>query len=172
MKAKHVLKTHRTTVVDHVTGEVQKDSTEMAEVIPIRYEIMEEPPFVKMYLNDLSNLVGLPKSLRPLLDALVTKIDFRGEISISTGFRERLCSILSISRQTLRNRLNMLTKHEIITSVGGSDYMVNPKYFAKGKWMDIVRHRQDFEMRIRYKKNGTKEVTTVGVDPEQQQSLL
>lgn len=127
---------------------------------------------MKMYLDDLSNMVGLPRSLHPLLFKLVEKIDYNGEISISSRFRENLCDALKISRQTLRNRINLLTKHGIMVSLGGSDYVVNPKYFARGKWREIIQQRKDFELKIKYKADGTKEVTTKGSQDKGQQPLL
>ena len=164
MSVKHLKSETRTTVIDHNTGEVKSDIS--AKVVQLRPEVLEEPKFVKVYLKDISNLSGLPLAVQPLLFEIMAKVDYKGILSISANFRKELCEYLNISRPTLRNRLAILTKKGIMKSVGGGDYEMNPDYFAKGTWKDIVLRKKNFKLEIEYSISRKRTVKTSSVEPE------
>ena len=151
--SKNVVQINNSTSVDHATGEVRSESREQIVRLP------QEPPYVKMYLDDLGSILGVPAGPRDLLYHLVRKLDYDGFISLTPGARERICEAASIKRQTLANYLNTLCKYEILRHRGRGEYEMNPQYFARGDWKDICQRRADFIMQVKYRADGTKEVT-------------
>jgi len=82
MTTARVLTSTRTTHLDHSTGEVL--STE--DVIVAR--IPKEPAYVKMYIEDLSRIVGLSAGAQSVLYELAGKIDYEGRIMRKSGYCE------------------------------------------------------------------------------------
>ena len=151
--SKNVVQISSSTSVDHGTGEVRSESREQVLRLP------QEPPYVKMYLDDLGAVLGVPAGPRDLLYHLVRKLDYDGFISLTPGARERICDAADIKRQTLANYLNTLCKSGILKHRGRGEYEMNPQYFARGDWKDICQRRADFVMQVKYRADGTKEVT-------------
>lgn len=156
-RSKRLLTSTVTHLADHQTGELKQ--TESTNV----YQLPAEPPFVKLYLDDLSRMANLNSGQTKLLFEIVRKIDYDGLISLTPTVRKRIRDRLGYSDQTLRNRLNELNKSELIRRVGQSEYEANPHYFARGEWKKICAKRAEFEMNIRYTADGRRQVSTKGV---------
>ena len=149
--------------IEHATGEVKETVSNSIVQLP------PEPPYYKRYIHDLCALKDIPKALDDTLEALLTKLDYDGYITLSSRFRDKICTSLKITRGTLRNRISELVKTELILKEPNSknEYLVNPSFFARGAWRDIYEQKKDFEMKIRYKSNGTREITTSAVNSTQ-----
>lgn len=157
-RTKRLVQSNVTHLADHQTGEVTQSETTNV------YRLPAEPPYVKLYLDDLSRLVGLNSGQTKLLFELARRIDFEGLISLTPGVRRRIRERLGYTDQTLRNRLRELHKTEVIRRVGQSEYEANPHYFARGDWKSICAKREEFELNIRYTRDGRRTVTTRGKD--------
>lgn len=140
------------------TGEIL--STQQTRIESER--IPQEPPFIKVYLEDVCALNKVPKSQQDVLYFLLKKLDYEGYITLSTRYRATICEELQIQNQTLANKIQGLTKAGLIHCVGRNEYEVNPYFFGRGIWADIYNNRQkgDFSMIIKYKNNGKREITT------------
>ncbi|MCP3700024.1 MAG: hypothetical protein GY920_15940 [Aliivibrio sp.] len=138
------------TNVDATTGEVLQQTTVETLKLPA------EPPYIKMYLDDICYLNNLKKSSSDVLNMLLRKLDYDGYITISTRYRQEMLSTLNIKEQTLKNRITELLSSEIIKHSGKNEYKINPYFFGKGNWSDIFNHRQsgEFEIVIKYGKKG------------------
>ncbi|EKJ5694731.1 hypothetical protein PJO24_004973 [Salmonella enterica] len=147
-----------TETVNHDTGVLKKDVDEQV----LRYN--PEPPYVKIYIDDLCSIVNAPGALKDVLFLILRKLDYDGYIALSTRYRREMCSFLGIKDGTLRNRLAALVKQGIISSCGGNEYMANPNLFARGDWKSIIEQRRDFELKIRYTADGQKTITTVPIE--------
>lgn len=154
------------TVTDLRTGEAVKHTS--SNVV----RISEEPAYVKMYVQDLGNLMALTGGQKNLLYALAGKIGFDGIISLNAASRRRLAKACGLSDGAFRNAMSTLCKKQILRRIESNEYEVNPHYFAKGEWRAISQRRQDFELRIRYTADGRREVSTEGRDPETPQESL
>lgn len=157
------LKTERT--VDFTTGEVRAETT--SNVVTLR----TEPPYIKMYIDDLCDLINVPAAQRDLLGLLLQKLDYDGYITLSPRYRQNICEKLKIKDQTFRNRLNLLCKSQILRRVSTNEYEANPRYFARGEWRQIAERRESFEMKIRYSAKG-REIVTERVSEEEQADLF
>jgi len=140
------------TVVDHKTGEVYSEE----KVV----QFPTEPAYVKLYLDDLGALLQLPGKTSALLHALVRGMDYDGCITLSTKKREIICDQVGLKRNSLCNSIAALVKSGILVKETRSDYVVNPAYFARGKWSDIVRKRRNFSMKVEYSADGSRVITT------------
>ena len=156
-KTKKIVQIAETRQVDSATGEVTL--SEVTNVI----RLPQEPPYVKMYIEDLTAVLDVPAGPRDVLYRLVRRMDYDGLIGLTPPIREAICRDAGIKNQTLYNYISTLTKKSIMKAVGRSTFEMNPKYFAKGDWKDIHQRRQRFTMKIEYDLDGSKTVTGCAV---------
>lgn len=140
----------RTIHTNHDTGEITK--TEDVTVL----RIPKEPAYVKMYIDDISKIVGLSAGSQNVLYELVTKIDYDGIMTITKGTRERIAARTGLKEATVRNRISDLAASGILRKSGYCEYEMNPNLFAKGDWQDIYKRRCGFKFEISYSKDGVR----------------
>jgi hypothetical protein len=164
MSTKKIIQTTVAQVVNLQTGEVvESESTNV-------FQIPAEPPFVKMYLDDLCLLISVPESQKTLLLHLLRKLDYDGYITLSPRARKTIAKSLGVADQTFRNRLAELCKSGLIIRESTNEYMANPLYFARGDWKTICARRQAFELRIKYSEKG-REIKTEKVEHQEELAL-
>ncbi|WP_162505848.1 hypothetical protein [Candidatus Arsenophonus triatominarum] len=98
--------------VDINTGEIISESKTTLS----RYS--SEPPYVKMYIDDICSMIKVPDSLKNVLFLMLRKLDYDGYMTLSTRYRKSMCDQLSIKDGTLRNRLALLVKKGFVLSEG------------------------------------------------------
>jgi hypothetical protein len=148
--------------VDFESGEVKTE----VEISQVRFP--QEPPFVKMYVNDLCSVLGVGNADQSLLRHLLARLDYDGFVVITTRVRESIAGALNINQKTLRNRLNSLVNANLIKPVSRNDYRVNPDFFARGDWKKICEQKLSYSMNITYDSNGrTISTKARGVEEEQ-----
>lgn len=146
------------THVNHETGEVTRTvSNNVRRISP-------EPEYVKMYIADLGNLMGLSAGEKRLLLELVGRMGFTGEISLNATSRKRIAERCGMTSGAFRNALSSLCQKEFLIRVATNEFEANPIYFAKGQWATIEQRRKDFELRVRYGKDGKRTVYTSEAD--------
>jgi len=154
------------------TGEAVSETKTSASVI----KFPSEPPFVKMYVQDLCGIVGVEAADQSLLRHLLARLDYDGYVTLSPRSKANIADQLSISIKTFRNRLSKLSKAGLIQSTSLNEYQVNPKYFARGNWKTICEQRTKYELRISYTDAGREieghEVEDQSGDSHKQQELL
>lgn len=145
---KRITQMVESTVVDQTTGEI------IEQTKAVVYTVENEPAYVKMYLNDLSKLLDLPKAHTDLLYILMTMMDYENIVTLSPRKRDRICQQLNITKQSLANNLHKLAKVDAVRSVGRGEYQLNPELFAKGSWADIknlqLSYRKRLKMTVEY----------------------
>jgi len=143
--------------VDFQTGEVTHEVTRET------FKVENEPPFVKLYLDDIALLYNLPKGCSGILYALVKRMNYEGEITISAGVRRRIAKELNVSAGSIANALTKYIKSGVMTKADVGIYIVNPSLFAKGFWGDILKRRSNFiEMTRTYTNSGITNSIVVG----------
>ena len=152
---------------DSITGEITTDKT----ITEYEQRISNEPPYIKLYTDDLSSLFGLCISTSSVLFCLVSMSSFNGEIIINKHIKERIASRIGAKKtdkglfsiSAVNKALTDLVNVNIIMRVDTGVYQLNPNYFARGKWKDVYQKRQSFKMTITYKdkgKKGSREIVT------------
>lgn len=153
MKQAKVTYVSDTTKIDYETGELKEETSSTVTRLPI------EPEYVKLYLDDLGKLIDLPEGQRKLLFPLARKMDYDGIISLTKNSRQRIATEIGITTATLRNYINHLSKNEVLIRYGQNEYEINPRYLAKGTWQSIYKRREEIELKIRYNRDGSREIS-------------
>lgn len=156
---KRITSVRRTTTVDHTTGEVTSHQED------VEYNAPREPAYVKMYIHDLGDMLDIGKGSQSLMFELAQRIDYEGYVALNGALKKRMAEKLGIQTKTLRNYLSELVKAGMLRIEDTGMYEVNPKYFARGKWQDILERREAFTMRITYNPDGTRDIETTPDEP-------
>lgn len=106
-----------------------------------------EPPFIKLYLQDVLYLSDLPKHNEKILFQLLKRSTYAGDehgmtVSLSAGTKRIMAKELEIKNiRSINNALSELTKGKILIHIDTGVYQFNPYFFGKGDWQDIARLR-------------------------------
>lgn len=106
-----------------------------------------EPPFIKMYLNDIVYLSDLPKSYGSILYELFKYMTYAGEkdgmiIFVNGYVKENISRVLELKNtQSIDNAISKMVKGNILKRISRGTYRANPYLFGKGDWQDIARLR-------------------------------
>lgn len=139
--------------IDYQTGEIVRSTTENVAYLP------SEPPYVKLYLDDVAKLYGLPKAGSDLLHALLRKMDYHGIITLVSASKKRIADDIGVKPQTIDNNIQALLRADILTRSGRGEFMFNPKLFARGEWKNIYKQRGKYlELSVTYSSDGARVV--------------
>ena len=146
---------------------INKEGEVYAEISEKLFNIPSEPPFVKLYVQDIVKLNNLPKGNSGVLYELIKVVDYQNEINLNPRIKQRICSILNIKPSSLNNAISKLLKKNIICRLGRGSYFLNPNLFAKGSWSDIRKMRDKYlNLTITYK-DGEKTMSSSFSDEPQ-----
>ena len=139
---------YKSTTINHETGEVKESTT-------VRAVKGEEPSYIKLYLQDISYLYGLPATAGDLMHELLQYVTYgTQEIMLNSTAKKRIAEVTGMSPRTLDNRLQELAKSGIIHRVATGTYLLNPYLFGKGDWKTISSLRnKNIHLQIIYDKN-------------------
>lgn len=145
------VKTHKETlVIDKATGE------ELASESTITYQVVNGAGFVKLHTAAVAELrlIGLHwQQLFQLLD----RMDFENVVALTPAARVRISETLKMSVGTFGNYLNDLMEHNVLRRTGHGEFMVNPRYFARGTAQEIEVRQKRYDKIKRVKtKEGRK----------------
>lgn len=145
------LYSHEKMVTDRTTGEILSEESTTVHQIP------EEPPYVKLYLDDLIKLNDLPKSSSAILYEFVRKMNYDGFIVINASIKRMIGADLGVKEQSISNAISTFVKKDIMHRFDKGVYILNPSLFAKGKWTDVRKLREQYlDLTVRYTKDGKK----------------
>ena len=130
--------------INFSTGEVKTE--EITNVV----KIPKEPPYVKMYIDDLAKILELTSGCRSLLYFLIKKMDYEGIITLTKSSRDRLAQQIGVKETAIRNQITQLCQKGILKRIGTGEFEANPNLFARGDWSDIHKRRKNFKLTIRY----------------------
>lgn len=138
---------YKSTTVNHETGEVKESTT-------VRAVKGEEPSYIKLYLQDISYLYGLPATAGDLMHELLQYVTYgTQQIILNASVKERICKVTGIAKQTLNNRLQDLVNKGIIARDGRGVFVLNPYLFGKGDWKSVRELRsKNIHLKIMYDK--------------------
>jgi len=146
---KNITKEKITESFDNQTGEVSVESTVTVLKVP------KEPPYVKLYLQDIIRLKDLPKGSDKILYMLLQSMGYNNIIAAYAPIKRIMCNQLDIKMNTLNKHIDNLYKAGVLIRIERGIYMADPELFGKGKWED-VRH---IRMVIDYTPSGKREIT-------------
>ncbi|WP_318431521.1 replication/maintenance protein RepL [Photobacterium leiognathi] len=141
------------TSFDHDTGEVKQESNVRT------FQIPQEPPFVKLYIEDLTSLYDLPKTSPSMLMELLKKLDYEGQVNLNAANKRQICERTGHAIKTLDNFLSQLVKHKIFRRIDRGVFVPNPHLFGRGEWREIHKRREAW-LKVTYDENGERQVTS------------
>ena len=105
-----------------------------------------EPPFIKLYLDDIEILYKLPKKSSQFMHELLKNMNYEGEITINSRLKDRISQKLELTNvRSMNNYLTDMVNKDVIKRVARGVYMPNPYLFAKGTWENVKG------LRVQYK---------------------
>lgn len=137
----------KTKTINGLTGEI----TGLESIIYETRPMAKEPPYIKMYINDLAMMQGLSKTETDILYSVSSVVDYDGIIQITTYTKNKIINNLKIKPSTFANSLNKLVGKMILQRLPGAPrqiFTLNPYFFGKGEWKDIIEQRKAFVVQI------------------------
>lgn len=140
---------------DFTTGEEQSEKQTSKRYIPA------EPPYVKLYVEDISALHQLPKGSSSLLHELLREVGYEGRINLNSSVKKRIAKNLEYKNvQSVSNGLRTLCDKAMLRNIERGVYEVNPHLFGRGDWSNIFEKRQEFSFTVFYDKDGNRKIKT------------
>lgn len=131
--------------VDTQTGEV----VQMEISTDTRTIHKTEPPYIKLYIEDMLYTKDMPKSLSGLTYSLLKRARYAKEglrVDVSTYVKHEILAECGYEKlQSLTNALGKLCKGNIIRRLGSGTYQLNPYLFGRGEWKDIDNIRATWD---------------------------
>lgn len=119
-----------------------------------RYTIEQDDSYIKLYLNEVFRLDGLPASCSEVLFRILGYVTFANDengkmtVFMNSSLKEDMLenmrkhpdsTVKSIS--TIDNAITILSKKKILYRLSRAKYQLNPYIFGKGDWKDISELR-------------------------------
>lgn len=148
--------------IDCETGEIKsikKDQT---------FSIPQEPPYIKMYLQDLQRFYELPVSSSEMIYELLRKLDYDNLISLNSTNKKAMCEKLNWKMGSLDNYLSKLVKCGLFKKEGTGTFRPDPNIFGRGSWSDIFRQRETW-IKVTHTPKGRKIKTSFSEEEEQKE---
>lgn len=107
----------------------------------------QEPPYIKLYLQDIMYLSDLSGRYVPLLLHLLNLANYADQnnamcVVLAPAIRENICKDIGWkSVGTFNNAIDDLVKGNLIKRVSRNIIQLNPNLFGKGKWVDVQKLR-------------------------------
>ena len=123
------------TIINHETGEIIEERTIEKRAVEM------EPDYVKLYVRDISCIMGLSPSNNDVLYSMLCRMDYENKIVLNSYIRKQMCEKMGIKENTLSHVLNRLIEKKILKKIANNTFEVNPWLFGRGKWEDIYKLR-------------------------------
>ena len=134
---------------ENVTKETHVVMTRDAEILDVQQHLTipvgEEPPYYKVYMQDLGNVFGLAPAERSVWEVLCANMSFTNIVVLIKPIKEILVQTTGHKFETIRAAIKSLTAKGLLIRQARAVYLVNPKYAARGKWQDIKALRLTIE---------------------------
>ena len=103
-------------------------------------ELFKEPPFIKLYLDDLSRLNGLTSVQRTVLNIVMKYASYGNELVITRKTRDIILKEGNIALGSFKNALYVLVQKELLYKGNKrSIYVINPLLAFKGRIGDRAK---------------------------------
>ena len=129
-------------IIDRETGEFLREETESKQTF---VNSNDEPPFIKLYTDDICRLKQIKGGGNNVLYEILKIMPYTNEVALSAPVRRRIAKNLDIKMPTVNKMIQHLYEKKILIRIERGYYLVNPKLFAKGRWDDIQAIRASIE---------------------------
>lgn len=124
--------------------------------------VEKEPPYMKLYLDDLALLRQLSKMENLILHEIFKITQYNtNRVILNKFYRDEIAKKLDIKDQTIRNAISKLSKLDLLIKQGTGVYILNPHYFGIGDWGSL----KGLRMTIEYTEQG-KSISVSSIEKE------
>lgn len=141
-------------VVERVS--VDEDGIQTSSINQNVSSFEKEPPYVKIYLEDIGRLNGLDPSEQKLINELVFNMGYNNVVPSYKPVKETIAKNIGVSLSTVNRCIQTLYKKGVLIRKARGFYIMDPNLFGRGSWKDIKKIR----MTIDYDVDGTKTINT------------
>jgi hypothetical protein len=142
-----------------VNSMINKETGELIEETKcLTYKPESEPPYIKLYFQDIIVLNDLPAKSSTLLYEFARLLDYDGRVCLNSYFKKIISDKLGYKNdKIISNYITLFLKHNILKRIARSVYCLNPYIFGKGSWGHISKLRsENIELQIRYTSDGKR----------------
>ncbi|MEX0598449.1 MAG: hypothetical protein WD512_18350 [Candidatus Paceibacterota bacterium] len=155
LRTKRIYREEESHEINYDTGQINKTTKTTSKHVP------QEPPYIKLYLDDIAVLHNLPKGSSSLLHELLRQVNYEGLINLNSSVKRKIKEALHYKNaQSVDNGLGKLCKEGLLRSVDRGVYEVNPHLFGKGDWATIFLRRENFSFTVYYDESGNRKIVT------------
>jgi hypothetical protein len=126
--------------------------TESEETIKLK----TEEDYIKIYIKHINYLNNLPSGLDPLIYSLLPYMNYGNQIVINSAIKKKIAEQLGKKFNTINQYVSKLVDHSILIREDTGIYYLNPEFYGRGSWKDIVKLRKNLEININYSEDGIK----------------
>jgi len=122
------------------------------------YSLPAEDDYIKIYIKHINYLSNLPSGLESLIYELIKTMNYGNQIILNSHIKRGIAENIGKSFNTVNQYITKLSESKIIIREGRGIYYLNPLFYGKGKWKDIIHLRESLEVKIEYE-NGVYKIT-------------
>jgi len=141
MKITYLEKTEK---INFKTGEITEEETLNVIKLP------KEEDYVKIYIKHINYLNNLPNGIDTIIYALLKRINYDNEIYINNHLKKKIAEEIGLKVSTINMYITKLVNNDILIRIDRGVYILNPIFYGKGKWKDILELRKKLEITIEY----------------------
>jgi len=120
------------------TKDAQGNETVVEETKETSIVRDQEPPFIKLYLEDVLWLNNNPKWYNQVLSELLKITDWGNEIILNKAIKKRILNKTGLkSLDSVNKAIYEMARSNILIRKERGIYILNPLYFGKGKWHQV-----------------------------------
>ena len=158
-KTENVIKDTQTVI--NTSGEILNVEQHLS--IPVG----DEPPYYKVYLQDLSNVLGLAPAEHLVWEVLCSNMSFNNIVVLIKPIKDMLVETTGKKYETIRAAIKSLVAKGLLMRQARAVYMVNPKYAARGKWQDIKALRMTIDYNAQGRNIDVKKITNKFIEVDE-----
>lgn len=158
-KTENVIKDTQTII--NTSGEVLNVEQHLS--IPVG----DEPPYYKVYLQDIANVYGLNPAERAVWEILCSNMTFQNLVFLYKPIKMMLVQATGKKYETIKAAIKSLTAKGLLIRQDRAVYLVSPKYAARGKWQDIKALRLTIDYNEQGRNIEVKKITNKVIELEE-----
>jgi hypothetical protein len=114
------------------------------------YSLGSEDDYVKIYIKHINYLSNLPSGLEGLIYELIKYMSYGNKIIVNSYIKKDIAEKLGKTFNTVNQYITKLVDNKILIREARGTYYLNPLFYGKGKWKDIIALRERLQVKIVY----------------------
>ena len=133
--------------IDKETGKVNRREEKKVVRIP------QEEDYIKVYIKHINYIANIGNKYNSLIYQLMSYMNYRNDIVLVAAIKKEIAKELGLTLNTINRYITQLVEKDILIRKDIGMYILNPYFYGKGKYKDILELREELEINIKYDKN-------------------